>query len=240
MTSGASVARLSSKPAAARTVLKQRSGRRLKSIAPTETQPETIERPPLRAGEVLEVRVAAITRDELQGFVVPRICRTDSRHTVRMASELEELRTALDRLRASVLRKLTGLSDVDARRSTVPSGTNLAGLVQHLTFVESLWFEEIVSGGSAGRGKRSMQVDQSVSLAALRSEYRAACAASNAIISSVGDADAPVTRAGKTHDLRWAILSVLEETARHAGHADIIREQIDGRTGRYGRLRRLN
>ena len=104
-----------------------------------------------------------------------------------MASELEELRTALDRLRASVLRKLTGLSDADARRSTAPpSGTNIAGLVQHLTFVESLWFEEIVSGGSAG----------------------------------------------KTHDLRWAILSVLEETARHAGHADIIREQIDGRTGR--------
>ena len=156
----------------------------------------------------------------------------DSRQTVGMASELEELRTALDRLRASVLRKLTGLSDADARRSTVPSGTNIAGLVQHLTFVESLWFEEIVSGGSAGRGKRSMQVDQSVSLATLRSQYRAACTASNAIISSVGDADAPVTRAGKTHDLRWAILSVLEETARHAGHADIIREQIDGRTGR--------
>ena len=106
-----------------------------------------------------------------------------------------------------------------------------AGLVQHLTFVESLWFEEIVTGGSAGRGKRSMQVDQSVSLATLRSQYRAACAASAAIISSVGDADAPVTRAGKTHDLRWAILSV-EETARHAGHADIIREQIDGHTGR--------
>ena len=49
-----------------------------------------------------------------------------------MASELEELRTALDRLRASVLRKLTGLSDADARRSTVPSGTNIAGLVQHI------------------------------------------------------------------------------------------------------------
>ena len=150
-----------------------------------------------------------------------------------MASELEELRTALDRLRASVLRKLTGLSDADARRSTAPpSGTNIAGLVQHLTFVESLWFEEIVSGGSAGRGKRSMQVDQSVSLATPRSQYRAACTASNAIMLSVGDADAPATRAGKTHDLRWAILSVLEETARHAGHADIIREQIDGRTGR--------
>jgi hypothetical protein len=134
-------------------------------------------------------------------------------------------------VRASVLGKLTGLSDADPRHSTEPSGTNLAGLVQHLTFVESLWFEEIVSGGSAGRGKRSMHVEQSVSLATLRSEYRAACAASNAIMSSIGDADAPVTRAGKTHDLRWAILSVLKETARHAGHADIIREQIDGRTG---------
>jgi uncharacterized damage-inducible protein DinB len=149
-----------------------------------------------------------------------------------MTSELEELRRALDGMRASVLRKLTGLSDADARRSTVPSGTNLAGLVQHLTYVESLWFEEIVSGRSARRGKRSMQVDQAISVATLRSEYRTACAASNAIISSIGDADAPVTRAGKTRDLRWAILSVMEETARHAGHADIIREQIDGRTGR--------
>jgi hypothetical protein len=56
-----------------------------------------------------------------------------SRHTVGMASELEELRRSLDGLRASVPRKLTGLSEADARRSTVPSGTNLAGLVQHLT-----------------------------------------------------------------------------------------------------------
>jgi hypothetical protein len=117
-----------------------------------------------------------------------------------MTSELEELRRALDGMRASVLRKLTGLSDADARRSTVPSGTNLAGLVQHLTYVESLWFEEIVSGRSARRGKRSMQVDQAISVATLRSEYRTACAASNAIISSIGDADAPVTRAGKTSD----------------------------------------
>jgi len=131
-----------------------------------------------------------------------------------------------------MLRKLAGLSEADARRSTVPSGTNLAGLVQHLTFVESLWFEEIVAGGSARRGKRSMLVDPSVSLALLRSQYRDACEASNAIITSIGDLDAPVTRGGKIHDLRWAVISVLGETARHAGHADIIREQIDGRTGR--------
>jgi uncharacterized damage-inducible protein DinB len=131
-----------------------------------------------------------------------------------------------------VLKKLAGLSEEDARRSTVESGTNLAGLVQHLTFVESLWFEEVVAGGKAARGDRSMQVDPSVSLRTLRSEYRAACAASNEIITAVGDADAPVTRSGKERNLRWALLAVIEETARHAGHADIIREQIDDQTGR--------
>ena len=146
--------------------------------------------------------------------------------------ELQTLRDTLDGMRAGVLKKLAGLSEEDARRSTVPSGTNVAGLVQHLTFVESLWFEEVVAGGKAGRGKRSMQVDAAVTLSRLRAEYREACAASDAIMAAIGDPDAPVTRNGKRHDLRWAILAVIGETARHAGHADIIREQVDGTTGR--------
>jgi Protein of unknown function (DUF664) len=149
-----------------------------------------------------------------------------------MTPEVEQLRATLEGLRTSVLKKLAGLSEEDARRSTVDSGTNLAGLVQHLTFVESLWFEEIVAGRKASRGNRSMQVDRSVSLRTLRAEYRAACEASDEIIAAVGDGDAPVTRNGKTRDLRWAMLSVIGETSRHAGHADIIREQIDGQTGR--------
>jgi hypothetical protein len=65
-----------------------------------------------------------------------------------------------------------------------------------------------------------------------QAEYRAACAASNEIIAALGDADAPVTRNGQICDLRSVLLAVIEETARHAGHADIIREQIDGKTGR--------
>lgn len=81
-------------------------------------------------------------------------------------------------------RPLSGLSDKDARRSTVDSGTNLAGLTQHLTFVESMWFEEFVAGGKAARGVRSMRVDPSVPLRTLRADYRAACATSNAIITS--------------------------------------------------------
>jgi hypothetical protein len=146
--------------------------------------------------------------------------------------EVKQLLAALDSQRSGVLKKLAGLSDADARRSTVESGTNLAGIVQHLTFVESRWFEEVVAGGTAGRGNRSMEVDPSVSLRTLRADYRAACEASDKIITSLGDADLPVTRNGKTRDLRWAMLAVIQETARHAGHADIIREQIDGQTGR--------
>jgi hypothetical protein len=149
-----------------------------------------------------------------------------------MTPEVEQLRVELDGLRAGILKKLAGLSEEDARRSTVGSGTNVAGLVQHLTFVESLWFEEVVAGKKPARGVRSMRVDPSVSLRTLRAEYRAACAASNEIIAAVGDADAPVVRNGKTHNLRWVLLSVIGETSRHAGHADIIREQIDGQTGR--------
>jgi uncharacterized damage-inducible protein DinB len=149
-----------------------------------------------------------------------------------MAGELDQLRETLDRLRATVLAKLAGLSEEEARRSTVGSGTNLAGLVQHLTFVEALWFEKVLGGRAPTRGVRSMQVDDAVSLRTLRSDYRAACATSNEIVDALGGPDAPVIRNGRERDLRWVMLAVIEETARHAGHADIIREQVDGRTGR--------
>ena len=149
-----------------------------------------------------------------------------------MTTELEQLVATLDAVRAGVLKKLAGLSEADARRSTVDSGTNVAGLIQHLTFAESLWFEEVVAGGKAARGKRTMLVEPDLSLRTLRAEYKAACAASNEIIARLGDPEAPVTRNGKTHNLRWAILAVIGETSRYAGHADIIREQLDGTTGR--------
>ena len=148
-----------------------------------------------------------------------------------MTPEVEQLQAALDGLRTSFLKKLAGLTDADARRSPVDSGTNLAGLLQHLTFVESKWFEEIAAGRKA-RGNRSMEVDPSVSLKTLRADYRAACAAGDEIIAAIGDAGAPVTHAGRTRNLRWVLLAVIDETARHAGHADIIREQLDGQTGR--------
>jgi hypothetical protein len=145
--------------------------------------------------------------------------------------EVEQLCASLDGLRAGILKKVAGLSDEDARRSTVDSGTNLAGLLQHLTFAESKFFEELVAGGKA-KGTRSMHVDPAVSLQSLRTAYRAACERSNEIVAAIGDADAPVKRPTKARNLRAAMLGVIQETAQHLGHADIIREQIDGKTGR--------
>jgi uncharacterized damage-inducible protein DinB len=161
-----------------------------------------------------------------------RMLPMPARPTQSATDELEALLGSLSSLRASVLDQLAGLSEEDARRSTVPSGTNLAGLVQHLTFVEAKWFEQIVGGGTQSRGQRSMQVDPGRSLSALRRDYREACAASDEVVRRLGDPTAPVQHGGRTRDLRWALLAVIDETARHAGHADIIREQIDGRTGR--------
>jgi len=77
-----------------------------------------------------------------------------------------------------------------------------------------------------------MHVDPSVSLPELRASCRAACERSNEIVAAIGDADVPLKRPMRARTLRGAILEVIEETARHAGHADIIREQIDGQTGR--------
>ena len=76
-----------------------------------------------------------------------------------------------------------------------------------------------------------MQVDPSIALHSLRSDYRAACDRSSEIIDEIGNADAAAEGKG-ARDLHGAMLAVIQETARHAGHADIIREQIDGQTGR--------
>lgn len=77
-----------------------------------------------------------------------------------------------------------------------------------------------------------MQVAPTVTVRTLRTEYKDACEASNAIVASIGDAAAPIRFNKKRFDLRAIILIAITETARHAGHADIIREQIDGKVGR--------
>jgi uncharacterized damage-inducible protein DinB len=149
-----------------------------------------------------------------------------------------ELDTALAFLnfnRESVLKKTEGLDDEQLRRVLVSTGTNLLGLVQHLTQAERHWFGYRLTGAAHVRSPGSgMRVPRARATAEVLDDYRAAIAASDAAIRAVADPAAHLARlvGGKRMTMRWLIAHMTSETARHAGHADILREQIDGTTGR--------
>lgn len=147
------------------------------------------------------------------------------------AGEREVLKGFLDYLRASIIGKVDGAPEAELRRPGVPSGTNLLGLVQHLTYVERFIF----LGVSTRSWPSTFHVDDGRSVDDVVADYRAAIAAANARIDACADLAGPV-RTPKPGEqppsMRWALAHMIEETGRHAGHADILRELIDGRTGR--------
>ena len=149
-----------------------------------------------------------------------------------------EMDTALAFLsfaRFCVLKKVDGLDDEQLRRRLVVSDTTLLGLVQHLTDCERYWFGYTLAGD-----RRYADVGFDMVVAPARSAdqiiagYRTAIAESDAHIRAADGLDArtahPVNDAPRT--LRWVLAHMTSETARHAGHADILRELIDGVTGR--------
>jgi uncharacterized damage-inducible protein DinB len=151
--------------------------------------------------------------------------------------EKESLKVSLDRHRDAVLWKLEGLGDDDLRRSMTPSGTNLLGLVKHLAAVEYGWFCE-----TFGRPTEPLPFDEDDPDADLRVRpdettedvlafsARARAAADQAI-DEVGLEETGTAWFGDAVSMRWVLIHMVEETARHAGHADIVRELIDGMTG---------
>jgi uncharacterized damage-inducible protein DinB len=153
------------------------------------------------------------------------------------ADEKESLQVALDRHRDAVVWKLEGLSDDDLRRPMVPSGTNLLGMVKHLASVEYSWFCE-----TFGRETEPLPLDDDDPEADLRvgpgettadvlAFYARARAAADQVIADLDVDDTGTPWFGETVTLRWVLIHVLEDTARHAGHVDIVRELIDGATG---------
>ena len=137
--------------------------------------------------------------------------------------------------RSCVLKKADGLDEEQLRRRLVVSDTTLLGLVQHLTDAERYWFGYTLAGD-----RRYADVDFDMVVAPDRSAedvmagYRAAIEESDAHIRAAGSLDVhtahPVN--GERRTLRWVLAHVTSETVRHAGHADILRELIDGVTGR--------
>lgn len=149
-------------------------------------------------------------------------------------SELETALAFLRFARHCVLKKADGLDDSQLQRSLVPSGTTILGLVQHLTDGEQYWFGHHVAGEPSSSVTFDMQVPAERDAAEVLAAYRDAAVASDAILMAIGDLDSLVSQPidGEYLHVRWVVAHMTSETARHAGHADILREQLDGVTGR--------
>ena len=161
-----------------------------------------------------------------------------------VAQEREALLMWLDYHRQTLLWKLEGLDDEQLRRPMVPSGLTLLGLVKHLTEVEYGWFAR--KFGREGGPKlfdytndpdADFHVHEDESTEEIVSAYVKACERSNQIFADAASLDETFKeqRLGpddiRDIDLRWVMIHMIEETARHNGHADIIRELIDGSIG---------
>jgi uncharacterized damage-inducible protein DinB len=136
--------------------------------------------------------------------------------------------------RSCILKKMSGLSDEHLRRAMVPSGTSLLGLVWHLIDGERYWFGYHLAGEGAADYEFSMAVPVDLSAAEVLQAYRDAITASDEIIANLASFDQlmAIPADGKQHTARWVIAHMTSETVRHAGHADVLRELIDGTTGR--------
>ncbi len=157
----------------------------------------------------------------------------DRRTPFTIGSERQTLVEFLDYLRESMVLKLTGLDEDSARRELVPSGTNLLWLVKHLTLVEIAWFHYAFAGLDVRVPSDRLTDDDTAE--SVVAGYKKAIATSNEIVEACADLDRRSARASTAPQpmtLRWVLIHMVEETARHAGHADILREQIDGQTGR--------
>lgn len=139
-------------------------------------------------------------------------------------------------LRDRMAAKLTGLPEGRATAPGVPSGTSLAGLVKHLTGVELNWFLWAYEGADVPQWDHNAPTTTDDTAEALVAAYRAAITRADAVVAACDDLDRPGVRSlrdtGPAPSMRWILVHMIEETARHAGHADILRERIDGEVGR--------
>ncbi|MFF8836306.1 DinB family protein [Streptomyces sp. NPDC015130] len=155
--------------------------------------------------------------------------------------ERTQLTTFLDYARDTARAKCDGVSAENAVKALLPGSPlmTLNGLVNHLRWVEYYWFQ-VVFLGEEDRGPwteedpdREMRIAVDFPLPQLLDEYAAQSAAYRELVaaSSLDEQAKRPVRGGLHVDLRWILLHLTEETARHNGHLDILRELLDGTTG---------
>jgi uncharacterized damage-inducible protein DinB len=155
-----------------------------------------------------------------------------------VAPEREMLENWLEYHRATLAQKCDGLSDAQLRERSVPPSTmSLLGLVRHMAEVERNWFRRVLSHeDAAGRYFDDDNIDgdfDDVDTASVDEgfEYwRDECENARAVTARM-QLDDTGTRHGEPCSFRWVLVHMIEEYARHNGHADLLRERIDGVTG---------
>ncbi len=161
-------------------------------------------------------------------------------HVPYSGDERPQLEAWLDFYRATLLVKCDGLNVAQLKtRPVAGSPLSLLGIVRHMTFVEQVWFETTFAGvhtvdyykteGDRDADFNDLESDAAETVFDL---YQEVIAVSTKLIAGHSlDEHAKVERRGRDVDLRWIYVHMIEEYARHCGHADIIRELIDGTKG---------
>lgn len=154
------------------------------------------------------------------------------------ADELTTLTSFLDYFREVVVRKLEGVEEPGLRAVLVPSElTTLGGIVRHLGFVERWWFQSVYAGREVEypwtdeEPDADFVVPNGATADSLIAFYRECCAESRAAVEADPDLDRVVSKGRRQVSLRWILVHMIEETARHAGHLDLLRESWDGAVG---------
>jgi hypothetical protein len=151
---------------------------------------------------------------------------------VLVAAEREQIEAFLHDQRVEVAHLLDGLTEEQARRSLVPSRTTLLGLVKHATFVERVWSDVAFQGrtraelGLPDAAEDSFQLADGDTVASVSQTYREAWASAVRVAADHGLGDVALHNRRSPVSLRWICLHLIRELARHAGHGDILREQI--------------
>jgi len=149
-----------------------------------------------------------------------------------VSGEKETLLAFLRYLRTSVDDKVRGTAEDDARRSPVVSGTSLLGIVKHLAFVEVYWSQRRFAGSDVVQRGDGFDLEPADTVESVCRAYAEAGRKTDEIVAACSDLEQPLARGRHGLTLRWMLTHLVEETARHAGHADILRELLDGTTRR--------
>jgi hypothetical protein len=162
-----------------------------------------------------------------------------------MSDERSDLIASLDRQRFFLTNTLRSVSDDDARRRTTVSELTLGGLIKHVARTEQQWINFIVEGASAmgavddpelmASWLAAFRLGEDETVEAVLANYAEVAAATNELIRGLPDLDAsqplpaaPWFEPGARWSARRVVLHLVAEIAQHAGHADIVRESLDG------------